>query len=355
MPLVAHNSLPTFNRLRADGQTVLTEKSAKHQDIREQHIGLLNMMPDAALQATERQFFRLIGESNAITQFYMHPFTLPELKRGKDASAHIEKYYESFDEIQHEGLDALIITGANVTGVELSSQVFWKPLIHVIDWAEKNVTSTLCSCLATHAVLEFRYGQKRILQPEKTWGIFPHQVVNKRHPVVGDINTRFNVPHSRWNKVTPQQFKNAGLHVLDDSEVGVHLAASHDGIRFLFFQGHQEYDSISLLKEYKRDLRQYAMGESQQLPPFPANYLGLREQAILIEYYKQLTTAMRRQQEPPEFPEALIAPHIDNTWHDTAKSVVGNWMGCIYQITHPDRRKAFMDNIDPNNPLGINP
>ena len=56
------------------------------------------MMPDAALEATERQFFRLIGESNAIAQFYVHPFTLPELERGEKAAAHIEKYYESFDD-----------------------------------------------------------------------------------------------------------------------------------------------------------------------------------------------------------------------------------------------------------------
>jgi len=78
---------------------------------------------------------------------------------------------------------------------------------------------------------------------------------------VSDINTRFDVPHSRWNKVTPQQFRDAGLHILVESEIGVHLATSHDGISFIFFQGHQEYDTVSLLKEYKRDLLLYASGE----------------------------------------------------------------------------------------------
>ena len=62
MPLVAHTNLPTFQRLREEGQTVLSEALASHQDIRELHIGFLNMMPDAALEATERQFFRLVGE-----------------------------------------------------------------------------------------------------------------------------------------------------------------------------------------------------------------------------------------------------------------------------------------------------
>jgi homoserine O-succinyltransferase len=353
MPLVAYNSLPTFDRLRSAGQTVLSEEAAQHQDIREQHIGLLNMMPDAALEATERQFYRLIGESNPIAQFYVHPFTLPELERSDRAADHIARYYESFDDIKNEGLDALIITGANVVGPELSSQPFWEPLIKVIDWAENNVTSTLCSCLATHAVLEFRYGQKRIPQPKKTWGVFPHQVVNNRHPIVIDINTCFDVPHSRWNKVTPEQFEKAGLHILVQSDVGVHLATSNDGIRFVFLQGHQEYDTVSLLKEYKRDLSQYARGELQQTPPYPENYLKPQAKAILDEYQLRLLAAIARGAPLPEFPEQQLLPQIDNTWHDTAEAVVGNWLGCIYQVTNADRRIPFMDGIDINDPLGI--
>ncbi len=151
MPLVAHNQLPSFDRLRNEGIKVLTPTTAQHQDIRELHIGLLNMMPDAALAATERQFFRLIGESNPIAQFYVHPFTLDVLHRSEKAQAHIDEYYETFEQIKKQGLDALIITGANVIGAELSNQAFWKPLIEVADWAHENVTSTLCSCLTTHA------------------------------------------------------------------------------------------------------------------------------------------------------------------------------------------------------------
>jgi homoserine O-succinyltransferase len=49
----------------------------------------------------------------------------------------------------------------------------------------------------------------------------------------------------------------------------------------------------------------------------------------------------------------LVAPHIDNTWHDTAEAVIGNWMGCMYQVTHRERNKPFMDGIDSNDPLGI--
>ncbi|HEB97941.1 MAG TPA: homoserine O-succinyltransferase, partial [Thiotrichales bacterium] len=183
MPLVANTDLPTFERLKQEGETILPRDAALQQEIRELHIGLLNMMPDAALAATERQFFRLVGESNQIAQFYMHPFTLEALERSPKAREHIERYYESFDDIRDQGLDALIITGANVVGPRLADQPFWEPLIEVMEWAYENVTSTLCSCLATHAVMEFRYGQQRRPLGFKRWGVYPHRVVERRHPL----------------------------------------------------------------------------------------------------------------------------------------------------------------------------
>ncbi|MGB5738321.1 MAG: homoserine O-succinyltransferase, partial [Woeseia sp.] len=79
MPLVAHNNLPSYQRLSDEGQILLGGERAVHQDIRELHIGLLNMMPDAALEATERQFLRLVGASNRIAQFYVHLLTVDGL------------------------------------------------------------------------------------------------------------------------------------------------------------------------------------------------------------------------------------------------------------------------------------
>ena len=52
MPIVAHSSLPTYADLRARGEHILDLDEALKQDIRALHVGLLNMMPDAALQAT---------------------------------------------------------------------------------------------------------------------------------------------------------------------------------------------------------------------------------------------------------------------------------------------------------------
>ncbi len=354
MPLVSKSGLPTFERLKQEGANVLTEQEAGRQDIRELHIGLLNMMPDAALQATERQFYRLVGESNQIAQFYMHPFTLDELDRGEQTLDYIRAYYESFDQIKSDGLDALIITGANVTQPDLASEPFWNPLIEVIDWASDNVTSILCSCLATHAVLQFRFGQRRRRLPAKRWGVYRHRVLDRRHPLVNDVNTLFDVPHSRFNEVGRDQFEAAGLHVLAESrEAGVHLAVSEDRFRLVFFQGHPEYDTISLLKEYKREVTHFAQGRHKEYPPFPDNYFTPTVRAILNEHRDRVIEAVERHTAIPEFPEALIRDGLHNTWHDTAEAVINNWVGKVYQITHHDRKLPFKDGIDPRNPLGL--
>lgn len=354
MPLVAHTDLPTFDRLREEGQTILDPRRAARQDIRELHIGLLNMMPDAALEATERQFFRLVGESNQIAQFYMHPFTLAELRRGSKALEHIERYYESFRDIQQEGLDALIITGANVTRPDLSLEPFWEPLIEVIHWATGHVTSVLCSCLATHAVLQFQHGQRRQPLGFKRWGVYPHRVVDRAHPLVNDVNTLFDVPHSRFNDISRAQFEAAGLHILVESEVaGVHLAVSADRFRVVYFQGHPEYDTVSLLKEYKREVRRYAHGEREDYPPFIENYFTETQRAILTEYRGRIEHERAQGRPFSDFPEHLMAPGLDNTWHDTAEAVVGNWIGKVYQITNNDRRLPFMAGVDPDDPLGL--
>ncbi len=364
MPLVEHNKLPTFERLRREGYIVLKDGEAHKQEIRGLHIGLLNMMPDAALEATERQFFRLIGESNPIAQFYVHPFTLPVFKRSEKAQTHIDAHYASFGEIQAMGLDALIITGANVTQPKLSDEVFWEPLSEVFQWAHDNVTSTLCSCLATHASLELHYNQPRRHLRHKRWGVFSHRVTDKTHPLVHGINTRFDVPHSRFNQVDREQFEAAGLHVLAASrDAGVQMAVSPDGFRRVYFQGHPEYDSISLLKEYKREVGVFSLQYNQfkhgkrktppPYPPFPEHYFDLHSKAIFEEYRYRLVKAIDESTEPPVFPEALVLDHIDNSWHDTAAAIMANWMGLTYQATHMDRNKPFMDGVDPDDPLGL--
>ena len=354
MPLVAHSGLPTFDQLREQGHDLLSLDRAVHQDIRELHIGFLNMMPDAALQATERQFIRLVGGSNPIAQFFVYPFSLPGLSRDEDTLAYIERYYSDFDELRTDGLDALIITGANVSSPDLSAEPFWDPLVEIVEWARENVTSVLCSCLATHAVLKHLHGIDRHPLPQKRWGVFSHHVVEHGHPLLREINTRFDVPHSRHNDISRAQLEAAGLRVLVESEEGgVHIASSADGFRIVYFQGHPEYDIHSLLKEYKREVFRFLDGELEVAPPFPEHYFTSTAAELAYDFVVHATRARDTGQPRQTMPEKQIEAHLDNTWGDTAKAIVNNWLGLVYKLTDLDRKKPFMEGVDPEDPLGI--
>ena len=354
MPLVAHNNLPIFRRLRERGEEVLSLDRAQHQDIRELHIGFLNMMPDAALTATEQQFIRLVGNSNQIAQFYVYPFSLPELERGEEARAHIDEHYFDFDTLATAGLDAMIITGANVANPSLDQEAFWEPLMEVVRWAEHNVSSVLCSCLATHAVLKHHHGIERRRMQQKKWGVYSHRIASPGHPLMRDVNTRFDAPHSRYNEITREQLDAAGIPVLVASdEGGVHMAVSPDLFRIVYFQGHPEYDSVSLLKEYKREVLRYFRRERDTGPRYPEHYFTAEAERIARQYFHSAERAVAAGREPPPFPDDELETLVDNTWGDTAKSIVNNWLGLVYRLTNLDRHQQFMPGVDPQDPLGL--
>ena len=354
MPLVAHSKLPTFSDLRNQGHEVLSLDRAVHQDIRELHIGFLNMMPDAALRATERQFIRLVGSCNRIAQFFVYPFSLPELKRSEDTVAYIERYYSDFESLRNAGLDALIITGANVANPALDQEAFWQPLIEVVDWARDNVASILCSCLATHAVLKHFHGIDRQPLPQKRWGVYSHRVNATYHPLLRDINTRFDVPHSRYNDISREQLEAAGLTILAESaEGGVHMAASPDQFRVIYMQGHPEYDASSLLKEYRRELYRYANLERDNPPPLPQNYFRDEAEQLALAELDLAAEARERGGEYESTLETDVRLLLDNTWGDTAKAIINNWLGLVYGVTNLDRKEQFMPGIDPDDPLSL--
>ena len=204
-------------------------------------------------------------------------------------------------------------------------------------------------------MIQYCYGIERTRLPAKRWGVFSHKLINRIHPLVAEINTRFDVPHSRFNEIFQSDMERCGIKVLAASkEAGVHLAVSPDGFRIVFFQGHPEYDDISLLKEYKREVIRFYHGERSDYPPFPEHYFNDAVQQIFSDYERHVRFVRGIPVKHLEmFPEASVLEHIDNTWRDTAKAVFNNWLGKIYQITSQDRRLPFMDGVDPDNPLGL--
>jgi homoserine O-succinyltransferase len=354
MPIVAHSDLPSFAALAADGEPILGLAEARRQDIRELHVGLLNLMPDAALQVTEQQYIRLIGGSNAIVQLFVHPFTVDGVERGPQGQAHIDTHYETFDQVREGGLDALIISGANVEDPDLTRAPFWEPLGEVAAWADEHVTSTICSCLASHALIQRRYGVERRRMLNKRWGVVTHKLTAPNHPLVRGSNTRFDAPHSRWNTLAPGRLRDAGVQVLAETlDGGFHLGTSPDGLRTVYLQGHPEYDVVSLLKEYKRELSRFVAGELEGSPPFPDAYIPDASARILTSHLEDIVAASLAGTAQPEFPEAEVVSHLDNTWADTGRALFSNWLGLVYRLTDHQRGVPFMDGVDRDDPLGL--
>ena len=124
-----------------------------------------------------------------------------------------------------------------------------------MDWAEKNVTSTIHICWAAQAGFYHYYGINKSKLPEKLFGVYDHKVNNRRVPLVRGFDDVFKAPHSRHTE-TPAAAIHAcpGVTVLAESEeAGVFLAIAEKGKK-IFVNGHPEYDRLTLKKEYDRDL-----------------------------------------------------------------------------------------------------
>ena len=68
-----------------------------------------------------------------------------------------------------------------MTNPSIDLEPFWEPLEEVIAWAAEHVTSILCSCLATHALVKHLYALDREPFADKLWGVYRHRVVRPRH------------------------------------------------------------------------------------------------------------------------------------------------------------------------------
>ena len=332
MPLVAHSGLPAFATLRDDGIAVVPAEQVSDFDLPALRIGLLNMMPDAALQATERQFLRLVAAYGSSANLYVYPFALQAEHRSEIATTHIDTHYSSFSKLRDQDLHALIITGANPITDDIAGEVFWPSLLEVIEWGRTHVRSTLCSCLATHAVLHEYYGTARVELPQRQWGVYEHELLEENHPLLAGVTSPVCAPHSHRFSVSRLDMEQAGVTVLIASpEAGVHMAVSDDQSKFVFFQGHPEYDAISLLKEYKREIQRFLTGNRASYPLFPEHYLDKPARERLDAYQRQVTESDFEQETLPPFPEAQLASGLRNTWSEAGRIIYRNWLNQVSQ------------------------
>jgi homoserine O-succinyltransferase len=203
-------------------------------------------------------------------------------------------------------------------------------------------------------LLKHFHGIDRQPLPKKRWGVYSHRVSATYHPLLRDINTRFDVPHSRYNDISRAQLEAAGLTVLAESpEGGVHMAASPDQFRVIYMQGHPEYDANSLLKEYRRELYRYANRERDKRPLLPENYFFGEAEHLALAARDAAGRARENGGSFDDTLEADVGALLDNTWGDTAKAIINNWLGLVYGVTNLARNQQFMPDVDPDDPLRL--
>jgi homoserine O-succinyltransferase len=238
----------------------MDEERALHQDIRPIEIGILNLMP--LKEDTELQLLRSL--SNSPLQVDITFLTVQSHESKNTSKSHLNKFYQSFEDIREQNLDGLIITGAPVELYEFEEVDYWPELTQIMEWSKTHVTCTLHLCWGAQAALYYHYGIRKEILDHKIFGVYQHKVQNRKIPLVRGFDDYFMAPHSRHTRADEQAIReNKELVVLAESqEAGIFLVMSRDNSQ-IFCMGHPEYDRMTLDKEYKRDLEK---GMDIQMP-----------------------------------------------------------------------------------------
>ncbi len=297
MPIKIQKDLPAKAVLESENIFVMDEDRALSQDIRPLEILILNLMP--VKEETETQLLRAL--SNSPLQVDLTFLMLSSHVSKNTSMSHLNKFYVEFKEIRKKRYDGMIITGAPVEHLEYEEVNYWEELKMMMEWSKTHVTSTLHICWGAQAGLYYHYGIPKYPRKEKLSGIYEHQVLKRKVPLIRSFNDTFMAPHSRFTEVRREDIrKHPELIIVAESrEAGVFLAMSRDG-KQIFIQGHPEYDRMTLNNEYRRDL-----GKGMN-PAIPRNYYP--------------------DDDPNETPVL--------SWRNTGNTLYSNWLNFyVYQIT----------------------
>src|SRR5690348_7738925 len=92
-------------------------------------LGILNNMPDAALERTEQQFFSLLSIAAQDLLVRVRFFALANLPRDGLGRGHLERHaYARAVDIPDSDLDALIVTGTEPREQDLRREPYWPEL-----------------------------------------------------------------------------------------------------------------------------------------------------------------------------------------------------------------------------------
>jgi homoserine O-succinyltransferase len=286
-------------------------------------IALVNNMPDTALKATERQFMRLVQGAAGKTRVQFHLLALPSVIRSKPAKDHIEREYRDFSELDQLDIDGLIVTGAEPIAPMLAQETYWREFVELVDWAKTNTRSTIWSCLAAHAAVKHLGDIERQRLLRKCSGIYDCSKVTD-HDLLRELPRSIKVSHSRLNEIRETDLVAQGFSILTYSDqAGVDIFARDYDSRFIFFQGHPEYDALSLQREYMRDIARFLAGERDDYPAIPASYFDPETEAVLVDF-EQRARRKRNPELAAELPGLTLRPNVPAG--GAATTIFQNWI-----------------------------
>jgi homoserine O-succinyltransferase/O-acetyltransferase len=304
-------------------------------------VGLVNNMPDAACEATERQFVDLLRAAAGDVVVRLRLFAIGDVPRADAARQEFAGRYRDIAEVWDRPLDGLIVTGTEPRAPRLQDEPYWPALTRLVDWARENTASTVWSCLAAHAAVLHADGIERRPFAEKLSGVFDCDVVTA-HPLLSRFGPGLRVPHSRINDLPEASLAACGYGVLTRSAaagVDAFVGRETEPSLFLFFQGHPEYDADSMLREYRRDVGRFLRFERECYPKLPHGYLG-DEASVLADDFRARAIARRDTNMISDFPMDALAAGIKNSWHGTAVRIYRNWIEYLNERNLNERKTA---------------
>lgn len=304
------------------------------------HIGLINNMADAAMCATEYQFLRLLEAAAGDMLVQCTLYALPEVERKPEGQRRVSSFYFDIEQLWKQCPDGLIVTGREPLAPDLRGEAYWPSFNRVLAWTQEYARSAVWSCLAAHAAVLALDGIERVRSHHKHFGIFSCKQAAP-HALLAGAPANLRFPHSRWNGVSAGQLAAKGYQVLTNtSDGGVDTFVKQDAGLFVFFQGHPEYDSETLMGEYRRDVGRYLKGEMETYPLLPLDYFEAETERSLREIEAR---ARASRQEPllGEVSAVLNSVRIQNTWRSAAALIYRNWLEhlCI-QKRHSNRLRS---------------
>ncbi|MDR2660387.1 MAG: homoserine O-succinyltransferase [Spirochaetaceae bacterium] len=296
MPINIPQDLPAFSELVRENVFVMASERAGKQDIRPMKVAIVNLMPTTV--TTEIQLLRLLG--NTPLQVDITLLRMDSHETHNAPPGHLERFYSSIAKIKKKPFDGMIITGAPVETLPFSEVDYWDELCELFEYSKRHVWSTLHICWGAQAGLYYNYGIPKIQLPGKLFGIFSHNVNEKRTPLFRGFDDMFLAPQSRRTESDRESINAASeLSVQSQTPCGSPFIVTARNCREIYINGHLEYDQFTLDEEYRRD-------KAKGIPvSMPQNYY--------------------RNDDPAQAPVVR--------WRAHAHLFFSNWLNYVYQET----------------------